>query len=54
MREGAKQHYDALGAADDSRDADGLTVFSFAQAQERAPVYFARILNSHLLRPSQP
>jgi hypothetical protein len=32
MRDGTKQHYDALGAADDSWDADGLTVFSFAQA----------------------
>ena len=42
MRDGAKQHYDALGAADDNRDADGLTVFSFAQAQERARVYFVR------------
>ncbi|GJE12076.1 tyrosine-type recombinase/integrase [Methylobacterium longum] len=42
MREGIKQHYEALGAADDSRDADGLTVFSFAQAQERARVYFTR------------
>ncbi|MCJ2091141.1 site-specific integrase [Methylobacterium sp. J-072] len=42
MRDGPKQHYDALGAADDSRDADGLTVFSFAQAQERARGYFAR------------
>lgn len=37
-----KQHYAALGAADDARDADGLTVFSFAQAQERARDFFAR------------
>ena len=42
MRDGTKQHYDALGAADDSRDADGLTVFSFAHAQERARAYFGR------------
>ncbi|TXN82674.1 hypothetical protein [Methylobacterium sp. WL8] len=42
MRDSAKQHDDALGAADDNRDADSLTVFSFAQAQERARVYFAR------------
>ncbi len=37
-----KQHYEALGAADDARDADGLTAFSFPQAQERARAFFAR------------
>jgi integrase len=37
-----KQHYEALGAADDARDADGLTVFSFLQAQEQARTFFAR------------
>ncbi len=37
-----KHHYDALGAADDARDADGLTVYSFAQAQERARAFFAK------------
>jgi hypothetical protein len=36
------RHYQALGAADDNRDADGLTVFSFAQAQEQARTFFAR------------
>ncbi len=36
-----KQHYEALGAADDVRDADALTVFTFAQAQERARAWFA-------------
>ena len=35
-----KQHYEALGAADDARDADSLTVFSFAQAQGRASEFF--------------
>jgi integrase len=35
-----KQHYEALGAADDARDADGLTVFSFSQAQEAARQFF--------------
>jgi integrase len=40
--EDGNQHYEALGAADDARDADGLTVFSFSQAQERARVFFAR------------
>jgi integrase len=36
------QHYSPLGAADDARDADGITVFSFAQAQERARAWFDR------------
>lgn len=35
-----KQHYEALGAADDMRDPDGLTVFSFQQAQESARLFF--------------
>ena len=35
-----RQHYDSLGAADDVREADGLTVFSFSQAQERARNFF--------------
>jgi integrase len=39
--EEGKQHYDAIGAADDIRDADGLTVFSFSQAQEIARTWFA-------------
>jgi integrase len=38
--EAGKQHYGALGAADDARDADGLSVFSFAQAQGRARDWF--------------
>jgi integrase len=36
------QHYFPLGAADDARDADGITVFSFAQAQERARDWFGQ------------
>jgi integrase len=35
-----KRHLEALGAADDARDADGLSVHSFAQAQERARAWF--------------
>jgi hypothetical protein len=35
-----KQHYEALGAADDARDRDGRSVYSFAQAQERARNWF--------------
>jgi integrase len=35
-----KQHYAALGAADDARDPDGLSVFSFAQAQAKARDWF--------------
>ena len=45
-----KQHYEALGAADDVRDADALMVFTFAQAQERARNWFgskARELAGH-------
>jgi integrase len=34
------RHLEALGAADDVRDADGLTVFSFAQAQAKARDWF--------------
>ena len=37
-----KRHLEALGAADDARDADGLSVFNFAQAQERARSWFER------------
>ena len=36
------RHYAPLGAADDARDPDGLTVFSFAQAQEMARTFFAQ------------
>src|SRR5436190_21133525 len=38
--ESGRQHYSALGAADDARDADGLSVFSFAQAQTQARDWF--------------
>ena len=37
-----KQHFEALGAADDVRDADGITALSFAEAQERARAFFNR------------
>jgi integrase len=40
--EDGRQHYERLGAADDARDPDNLTVFSFAQAQERARAFFNR------------
>jgi integrase len=40
--EDGRQHYEALGAADDARDPDNSTVFSFAQAQERARAFFSR------------
>ena len=40
--ETGRQHYEALGAADDARDPDGLSVFSFAQAQEKSRAFFAR------------
>src|SRR5512144_572150 len=35
-----KRHLEALGASDDARDADGLSAYSFAQAQERARAWF--------------
>lgn len=37
-----RQHYEALGAADDARDADGVTVFSYSQAQAKAREFFKR------------
>jgi integrase len=37
-----KRHLEALGAADDARDTDGLSVFSFSQAQEQARAWFQR------------
>lgn len=40
--EAGKQHYQSLGAADDLRDPDGRTVFSFPQAQDLARQYFAQ------------
>jgi integrase len=40
--ETGKQHYEALGAADDARDPDNLTVFSFPQAQALARLFFER------------
>jgi integrase len=40
--EEGKRHLESLGAADDARDADGLSVFSFSQAQERARAWFQR------------
>ncbi|MBI4183702.1 MAG: site-specific integrase [Proteobacteria bacterium] len=40
--EAGKHHYHALGAADDAREADGVSVFSFAQAQATARKWFAR------------
>ena len=38
--ETGQRHMSALGAADDARDADGISVFSFAQAQELARAFF--------------
>ena len=40
--EAGKQHYEALGAADDTRDPDNSTSLSFAQAQVRAGSFFDR------------
>lgn len=40
--EDGKQHYEALGAADDTRDPDNSTAFSFTQAQVLAGSFFDR------------
>jgi integrase len=52
-----RQHYEALGACDDARDPDGLTVFSFSQAQETARKFFSsktRELAGHFAPPFGP
>lgn len=40
-----KMAYRSLGAADDILDADGITVLTFAQAQEMARAWFATLAN---------
>jgi hypothetical protein len=40
--EAGRHQYEALGPVDDARDADNLTVFSFAHAQGKARDYFTR------------
>ena len=40
--ESGVRRYESLGAADDIRDADGLTALSFRQAQERARGWFEK------------
>lgn len=42
-----KQHYHALGAADDALDPDGETILSCAQAQEQARDWFDDQVASH-------
>jgi hypothetical protein len=52
-----RQHYGPLGAADDARDPDGLSVFSFAHAQERARTWFdqkAREQAGDFVPPDRP
>jgi integrase len=41
-RDDGRQHYGPLGAADDARDPDGLSVYSFTQAQELARRWFGQ------------
>src|SRR6185312_12883022 len=38
--DGGRQHYEAIGPADDARDPDGLSVFAFAEAQAQARAWF--------------
>jgi integrase len=40
--EDGKQHYESLGAADDIRDADAISVFNFMQAQVKARAFYDR------------
>ena len=40
--ETGRQQYEAVGAADDARDPDGLSVLDFAQAQKQARDWFDR------------
>jgi hypothetical protein len=40
--ENGRQRYASLGAADDARDGDNLTVYSFAQAQTKAGQFFTQ------------
>jgi integrase len=40
--ETGRQHYESLGAADDARDPDNVTVHAFAQAQTKARDFFDR------------
>ena len=40
--ETGKQNYEALGGADDIRDADGISCLSYTQAQEKARTFFSR------------
>jgi integrase len=39
--EDGTRHYEAIGAADDARDADGLSALSHGQAQAKARAWFA-------------
>lgn len=40
--ESGHRHYEAIGAADDARDPDSLSVLSFGQAQEKARTFFTQ------------
>lgn len=37
-----QQHYESVGTADDTRDGDGIATLSYAQAQDRAHIFFSR------------
>lgn len=37
-----KRHFERIGSADDYRDADGVSVFSYSEAQTKARAYFER------------
>jgi integrase len=41
--EDGKKHFEVIGPADDVLDPDGISVFSFSQAQEKAREFFKRL-----------
>lgn len=43
-----RQHYTSLGAADDSMDADAVTILTAGQAQEQARGWFADQVRAHV------
>ena len=52
--EAGKQHYQALGTADDALDADGERVLTFGQAQEKTRAWFAILLKGGQDQPERP
>ncbi len=47
-RRESKYHYSTIGTPDDHLDADGMTIFNYAQAQEKAAQFAEKILSGHI------